>query len=532
VKYPCCRLVAAACAGFVSLMAFSQNAPSFTAETSASGPTPYYVDAVDVNNDGLTDIVQSGLIPGNTSTANGFFTVSINNGNGTFRPPVTYPVNWQPITGGAWWPPLTWGDFNNDGKLDIAFALPGTNQIAIYLGNGDGTFQSPITSTIDLPSGSMFAPSSIVAADFNHDGNLDLVAAVNNGNENGGLWSVDLLQGDGTGHFASPTAIYYPTSGWTVQSIVGGDFDTDGNADVSLLEEMTCSDGINYCWSNIVTLFGDGATTFDPVDVTSVDGTMSLGSADLNNDGATDLYGIEYGTATATPELAVFLGHYDRRFSYSYTAVPAGAGTVNRLFAVAADFNGTQNWALAALATTWVNSTTPNTQMIYFLDAATSSVTIAYGPSPAGIGGYQAGPVLGNFNGDRKPDIAVNQSPQGNSPATTLAVGLNANTSGFYGACNYPVTGQGIRLCSPSSQTPAGPLTFAASANSFGQLRKMELWVDGAKLAEQHWIWGQSAYFDWSDPSPSPGAHSATIYAANIDNTLQRYDFTFTVGNP
>jgi hypothetical protein len=60
----------------------------------------------------------------------------------------------------------------------------------------------------------------------------------------------------------------------------------------------------------------------------------------------------------------------------------------------------------------------------------------------------------------------------------------------------------------------------------------MELWVDGAKLAEQHWVCGQSSYFDWQNPNPSPGTHSATIFAADTDNSLQRYDFTFAVGNP
>ena len=73
-----------------------------------------------------------------------------------------------------------------------------------------------------------------------------------------------------------------------------------------------------------------------------------------------------------------------------------------------------------------------------------------------------------------------------------------------------------------------GPITFEASANSFGQLRKIELWLDGVKIGEDHWTWGQSGYFDLTYTNPSAGAHNATIYAADIDNTLQRYDFTFT----
>src|SRR5260370_2915501 len=287
---------------------------------------------------------------------------------------------------------------------------------------------------------------------------------------------------------------------------------------------MRCETNCNYDSSNIVALFGDGGTTFEPVDVTTVNGNITLGAADLNNDGATDLYGIEYGIS-GTSELAVFPGHYDRRFGYFYTAIP----TPNVGWPIAvADFNGTGKWTLAALSTTYPTSTTPNSQVIYFLNAGTPNVSIVTGPSPVGVTGWQTGPLVCNFNGDTKPDIAVNAASTLNSSTSTLGVGLNDNPQGFYGACNYPSSGQGIHLCSPTAQTTHGPITFEASANSFGQLRKIELWLDGVKVGEDHWIWGQSCYFDLNYPNPSPGTHNATIYAADIDNTLQRYDFTFT----
>jgi hypothetical protein len=529
VKHPCSRLLAAGCAGFLSLACFGQTLPSFFSTVSPSGPLPSHLYAVDVNNDGLTDIIQDSASPGETGA---YFSISINNGDGTFQPPVNYSINSNT------WTPLTWGDFNNDGNVDIAVMLPGTNQIAVYLGNGNGTFQSPITTPVDLPSGmtfgGVFPGYKLVAADFNHDGNLDLVTPVYNGNDFGGVWEVYLLEGDGTGHFTNPTSIYQPTAGWTVQGLVTGDFDTDGNADVGVLEEMTCSSGIGYCWSNVVALFGNGDLTFDPIDVTYVANTqMTLGSADLNNDGATDLYGMQYSTTNQSSQLAVFLGHYDRKFSYYYTPIPDYQGDpqyVSAPFAVA-DFDGTQSWALAAVSTTTSTQSTV-VQMIYFLNAGDENPSILLGPSPAGNSGSidsQIGPVVGNFNGDLKPDIALYST----TPAPTLVAGLNVNSGGFYGNCSLPLSGQGIHLCSPSTTgTITGTVNFAASANSFGQLRKIELWVDGVKLGEQHWIWGQSGYFDMSDSNLSPGTHYGTIYAANIDNTLQRYDFTFTTGNP
>ena len=222
----------------------------------------------------------------------------------------------------------------------------------------------------------------------------------------------------------------------------------------------------------------------------------------------------------------MFLGHYDRRFSYYYTDIPDTLPNVAAPSAVA-DFAGTGKWALAALSATYTPSGTPDAQMVYFLNAGTPSVSIVAGPSPAGASTWQAGPAAGNFNGDTKPDIAISGASTLNSLTTTLAVGLN-DTQGFFGGGNYPESGRGIRLCSPSAKTTTGPITFSASANSFGQLRKMELWLDGVKVGEQHWIWGQSAYFNLNYPNPSAGTHHATIYAADIDDELQRYDFTFT----
>jgi hypothetical protein len=530
VKYPCSRLITVLWAGFVSLASLGQNAPTFTSAVSPNGPTPFHVYAIDVNNDGLTDIVQSGIIP-NATTA--FFTVSINNGDGTFRPPVSYTVN------AGTWPALAWGDFNNDGNVDIAFALPGTNQAAIYLGNGDGTFQSPVTTTIDLPSGYTFAISSVVAADFTHDGNIDLVAAGYQGNDSyAGPWAVFLLYGDGQGHFNNPTIIYQPTSGWLVDTIVTGDFDSDNNADVAIMEYLPCGGSATICvgntWqSNVLALFGGGTGSFDPIDVTTIDGSISLGAADLNNDAATDLYGVEYFPENGTSQLAVFLGHYGRQFGYLFTPIPSSLANIGSPI-VAADFNGTQSWALAALSSTYTGSgSTFSNQMVYFLNAGSPNATIVTGPSPGSTSGYfQTGLVVGNFNRDTKPDIAVNETAEGNSPATITAVGLNANTKGFYGGCNYPSAGQGVRLCNPPAKNAGGSITFAASANSFGQLRKMELWVDGAKLGEDRWVWGQSGYFSLTDSSLSPGMHNGTIYAADIDDTLQRDDFTFTVRNP
>ena len=68
---------------------------------------------------------------------------------------------------------MTMGDFNNDGKLDLAVANYHDNTITLLLGNGDGTFTQPSGSPYAVGEG----PSAIAAADFNGDGKLDLAVA-------------------------------------------------------------------------------------------------------------------------------------------------------------------------------------------------------------------------------------------------------------------------------------------------------------------------------------------------------------------
>ena len=83
------------------------------------------------------------------------------------------------------------GDFNKDGKLDMAVSNyngGGPGSISVFLGNGNGTFQS----AVDYPTGN--GPVVVVAADFNHDGSLDLATA----NDTGSSVSVLLGNGDGT----------------------------------------------------------------------------------------------------------------------------------------------------------------------------------------------------------------------------------------------------------------------------------------------------------------------------------------------
>lgn len=113
----------------------------------------------DFNRDGILDLVTSNFSTNNVS-------VLLGNGDGTFRPHNDYPAGVNP-TG------VVVADFNGDGKLDLAVGIPGEEggAVAILLGNGDGTFRPPVNYPV--PEGAV----RVEVADINQDGKLDLIVA-------------------------------------------------------------------------------------------------------------------------------------------------------------------------------------------------------------------------------------------------------------------------------------------------------------------------------------------------------------------
>jgi hypothetical protein len=106
----------------------------------------------DFNNDACLDMVVAHYIVNKIA-------VYLGDGDGTFRNQITYLTG--PYSGPYM---VTVGDFNNDSRLDIAVANFGTNNIGIFLGFGNGTF----ASQIELSTGSS-RPIAIIAVDFNND---------------------------------------------------------------------------------------------------------------------------------------------------------------------------------------------------------------------------------------------------------------------------------------------------------------------------------------------------------------------------
>jgi hypothetical protein len=230
---------------------------------SSGGVQPDSIALADFNGDGKMDTVVSNSL---SST----IAVFLNNGDGTFGDPIITPVQVTP----AWVGAFAVGDFNEDGKPDLAVdAVAGSNATIVFLGNGDGTFlQLP-----PIPNVGGFIQGKVV--DLNDDGHLDLVTC-GNGNST-------VYLGNGDGSFQAP--IYFPYgpafSDGPIIAITLGDFNSDKKLDIIGIGPVPPS----YL-SSLVFYAGNGDGTFQAPTAVPLPATnpFSIASADFNGEGKLD----------------------------------------------------------------------------------------------------------------------------------------------------------------------------------------------------------------------------------------------------
>ncbi len=311
-------------------------------------------NAVDAPNNGnYPGVSYKAFADFNNSGHMGFVTISpggldiyVGQADGAFTHSITLPT--PPQLSGVGYP--TWikvGDVNNDGVPDILCGDVGPG-MAVYLGNGDGTFQQAPTF-IAQAGGYGFA--NITLADVNHDGNLDVVANVGSG--------YGVLFGDGKGDFSFNLNTLVPVStsapGQANKSAPAlGDFNRDGKPDLLV---PTSPDGGNTF--SLTDYLGRGNGTFSPGPViysgASTSDTQEL-AGDLNGDGAPDLVtyaNFALGAPGSAATAHVYLGNGDGSFRTApdldlTLGLTVPNGTFGTTYITLGDFNGDGRLDLAA----------------------------------------------------------------------------------------------------------------------------------------------------------------------------------------
>ncbi len=187
---------------------------------SISGGSGSGIKVADVNGDGYLDLE----VPMSSDSSN-LVAVFLSNHDNTG----TFAAENDVATGTGNAEDVTFGDFNGDGKMDMAVAMENgptyTGALVVALGNGDGTFQTATAYPASTQQGGLGTPSpvSVQATDLNGDGHVDLVYV------NDDYGTVGVLFGVGDGTFNS--AVEYPAGGY-IWGLALGDVNGDGAMDV------------------------------------------------------------------------------------------------------------------------------------------------------------------------------------------------------------------------------------------------------------------------------------------------------------
>src|SRR6266480_442149 len=387
---------------------------------SVQGIQPIGFTVGDFNGDGKVDVIVV-CSTGCSASASIFF----GNGDGTLKPPV--PLN-QSL--GNMYSEAVSGDFNGDGKLDLLLLTPDFGSgatMAILVGNGDGTFQAPVTYAVPI------APY-LVLGDFNGDGKPDVAIA---GGLNGGVVSILINKGDGT--FKSP--VNYSVAG-NVQGLAAGDLNADGKVDLVVPSGGTSA--------TISVLLGNGDGSFgSPIVYTSnllSIYSASIAVADFNGDGKLDL--AVTNSEGPSNVVDIVLGNGDGTFQnppllYSAGLLPTGL--------VSLDVNGDGKPDLAVAGGYGVLSYFSLTTLINRGDGTFSN------PVSFPVLQFPYSAVVGDFNGDGHVDIATTSF----TPTGGVSVLLGKGDGTFQ-----------AHLDSPTGQSPT-----AIAAGDFNGDGKLDLVV-------------------------------------------------------
>jgi hypothetical protein len=498
--------------------------------TGSSAPTtvPQFSLLTDLSGDGLPDLVttlQAGTYPNYTTTAY----INLNNGDGSFNSATS-------LTLSSVESPLAAADMNHDGKNDLVVveddASAGYEKLVTYPSNGDGTFATPVATTLSNAD-----VISLVIADFNGDGKLD-VAILSYENYYNGIY---FGNGDGTVQTLTDT-FGDPIPGERITLNVGGpgiayDFDGDGKLDMLAgdvyLHAITAPSVATVGTTASTTALSvspTSATTGESVTLTATvtgpsgnstvptgtvsfyDGAAPLGTGTLDPSGKATFSTSSLGASTHSLTVVyagdtTFSASTSSAVSLSVTTVAVGTTTTLSPSATSAA-RGTSLTFTATVSPASGNVVPSGT--VTFLDGSTSigSGTLdgtgkaIFATSTLSIGSHS---IMASYGGDSTfsssnssaqtititgPDFSLSLSPSNGSEtkssAATSTVTVTAS-NGFNLAVTFSCSGLPAGLsCSfnPSAITPSGSTPAATTLTISGTLSASRRPPNSGDLAE------------------------------------------------
>jgi beta-lactam-binding protein with PASTA domain len=402
------------------------------------------VATADFNGDGNQDFVVVCQVAGNS-----VFAVFLGNGNGTFQAPTIIPGDSTILAIGV-------GNFLGNGRADIAVlaALAGTSDqhvVTTYENDGHGNF----TVGVSIAEAGL-NPVSMVAADFNGDGKSDLAIA------NSGDNTVTILLGAGNGGFFNGAI---PATGETPSGIVVGDFNGDGIPDLA----------VSNSGDNTVTiLLGKGDGTFTTAATPPTGNTPSaLAVGDFITGGRLGLAVANSGAVDGS--VTVLNQQSTQTATATATGIsPAGSGA----HLVEASYPGDSNYAASVSGTTSLNGQTVSTSLSLTPNPTSSTsgqqVLLTATLSPFSSGGNSTnGESVTFYSGSTSLGTGTLSSGVATLSTTALPTGTDSLTAKFGGDANFNAsTSTAVNFVVSATPQAATPL-FSPVAGSYASTQSV-----------------------------------------------------------